>query len=372
MPDPERRYAVPVFTRAARTPPLCATVSAVRTPLSPAQDPCDCLRHPLFAGVPASMSDADPAPLLAWAGDSLAERGCTVTGGPTSHRNRHWSTVLRIPTTRGPVWVKANAAGFAHEAALLALLSERAPGTVLDPYAVDAERGWLVTPDGGPTLREQPSNDPAQTWGALLTRYAGIQQRLAPLSDPAARVGTPDFRGRLILDALAPAAAAAAAHTHAGHRLTPGEVRNVLALRPQLTELADELAASPVPSSVEHNDPHPGNVFATSGRLFDFADAVVGHPFLGLASALPDAAADLGVAVAGAEIDAMRESYLVLFSDFASLEQLRRSAAVAAVLVHLPRAATWLRVVPAGRSLWPAALPDRMRALLRGAATLRA
>lgn len=343
----------------------------MNTPLRPDQDPGYCLRHPLFAGVPASVSGADPAPLLAWAGDSLAERGVTVTGSPTLHRNRHWSNVLRVPTTRGPVWVKANAAGFAHEAALLALLSERAPGTVLDPYAVDTERGWLVTPDGGPTLREQLSADPAQTWGALLTGYAGTQRRLAPLADPAARVGTPDFRGRLSLDALAPAAAAAAGHTHGEHRLTAGEVRNVLALGPQLTDLADELAASSVPSSVEHNDLHPGNVFATSGCLFDFADAVVGHPFLGLASALPDAAADLGVSVAGDEIDGMRESYLALFTDFAAMKQLRRDAAVAAVLGHLPRAATWLRVVPTGQALCPAALPDRMRALLRVAAILR-
>jgi Ser/Thr protein kinase RdoA (MazF antagonist) len=51
----------------------------------------------------------------------------------------------------------------------------------------------------------------------------------------------------------------------------------MLALGQRLTKLADELAASSMPSSVEHNDPHPGNVFATSGRLFDFGDAVVGH-----------------------------------------------------------------------------------------------
>ncbi|WP_280394070.1 hypothetical protein, partial [Nocardia brasiliensis] len=32
--------------------------------------------------------------------------------------------------------------------------------------------------------------------------------------------------------------------------------------------------------SIEHNDVHPGNAFAGTGLLFDWADAVITHPFL--------------------------------------------------------------------------------------------
>jgi len=268
--------------------------------------------------------------------------------------------------------VKANAAGFAHEGPLLSLLAALAPDTVLEPHAIDADRGWLILPDGGPTLRQQQPDHPEQAWRQLLSGYARAQQRWMSLAEPAALAGTPDVRGALILDILEQAGLAALdADVHGEHRLTAGESAAVLALAPQLAGLAEELAASAVPCTVEHNDPHPGNVFAGTGRLFDFGDAVIGHPFLGLASALPDAAGDLGVPVTADPVTILRDGYLGQFDEFAAPEQLRRDATVASVLAHLPRAATWLRVVPAGRAQWPAALPDRMRALLRSAAAIR-
>ncbi|MGY4645365.1 phosphotransferase [Cellulomonas sp. URHB0016] len=218
-------------------------------------------------------------------------------------------------------------------------------------------------PDGGPTLREQ---GPAGTvaWDGLLARYARTQHRLAGLADGAARAGVPDMRGRLPLAVLEPAVAAAADPTvHGAHRLTEAESAAVLALAPVLEDVADRLAASPLAPTLEHNDPHRGNVFARSGMLFDWADAVVGHPFLGLANALPHAASDLGVPVGSAEVETLARAYLQHFAEVADLPQLRADAEAAAVLSHLPRAAVWLRMVPAGRRDFPAVLPDRMRAL---------
>jgi len=326
----------------------------------------------MYEHLPADLLGQDPGPLLAWADTVLTERGRPAVGAPTWRRNRHWSDVVRLPTADGPVWAKANAAGFAHEGPLLALIAERTPGTVVEPFAVDAARGWLVLPDGGDTLRDVGSPDPGRSWRQLLVRYADVQRTLIPLVDAALAVGVPDTRGRAVLTALEPAVEAATdPRVHGDHRLGRAEADAARRLVPTLTELSDELSGSPVPAGVEHNDPHPGNVFAASGRLFDFGDAVVGHPFLGLAGALPDAAAALGASTAASQVQGIRTDYLARFADLGLPARLRRDAELAAVLHHLPRAATWLRVVPAGRALFPAALPDRIRSLLRSAAELR-
>jgi len=328
--------------------------------------------HPRFAHLPTTLAGHDPAPLAAWAADRLAARGIRARD-VTARRVRPWSIVLRLEVHGGtdarPVWAKAAAAGFAHEPALLALLAARAPGTALEPLAVDADGARVVLPDGGPTLRDRPATDPAATWHALLTGYAGVQRSLAALAADAAALGTPDVRGALAVDLLEPAVDAAGDPVHGPHRLTPAEAAALRALPARLADVAGALAAGPVPATVEHNDPHTHNVLAGSGRLFDFGDAVVGHPFLGLAGALPDAAADLGVPPAHPAVTALREAYLSRFTDLAPLTRLRADARAAVPLMHLVRAGTWLRVAPQDRGGWPAALPDRLRALLAATRT---
>jgi hypothetical protein len=154
------------------------------------------LRHPRFAQLPDSLIGHDPVLLLTWVTDRLADLGITVTGPPGWQRERHWSTVQRVPTDHGDVWLKANAAGFAHEAGLLGLIAARAPGVVLAPLLTDAD-----------------------------------QRRLVPLVVDAARLGTPDQRGALITDLLLDLVRAARdQRVHGPHRLTRQEGAAALAL----------------------------------------------------------------------------------------------------------------------------------------------
>jgi hypothetical protein len=163
-----------------------------------------------------------------------------------------------------------------------------------------------------------------------------------------------------VTDLLEPATHAALdARVHGGHRLAEADGAALLSLRATIEQLADVLAASPVPPTLEHNDPHPGNVFARTGALFDWGDCVVVHPFVGLASGLAVAGRDLG---AGA--GPVGAAYLARFADLADAARLRSDAAAAAVLAQLVRAGTWLRLVPEARRAYPEVLPDRLRALL--------
>jgi hypothetical protein len=66
-----------------------------------------------------------------WATDELATLGFEVTGAPEQTHVRPWSTVVRIPTDRGPFWAKAMRPSTSHEARLLPAMGgigKRPPG----------------------------------------------------------------------------------------------------------------------------------------------------------------------------------------------------------------------------------------------------
>jgi len=85
----------------------------------------------------------------AWAAEVLGG------GHRLVHRDtRPWSTVWTVPTAAGTLWFKENCPAHRGEAAVHAAVAELAPAHVEAPVAVERERGWLLTRDGGPTLMD--------------------------------------------------------------------------------------------------------------------------------------------------------------------------------------------------------------------------
>ena len=73
--------------------------------------------------VPRAQDWTDPtwlAGIVDWARDRLSAHGHSIVGPVEQSHVRPWSTVLRIPTDRGPVWCKAAGPGTAHEVRLRA------------------------------------------------------------------------------------------------------------------------------------------------------------------------------------------------------------------------------------------------------------
>ena len=56
-------------------------------------------------------------------------------------------------------------------------LARWVPDQAIVPIAFDAEHGWSLLPDGGPTLRESPSDEPRQ-WEEFLRVHARLQMDL--------------------------------------------------------------------------------------------------------------------------------------------------------------------------------------------------
>lgn len=206
---------------------------------------------------PVTLLGRPLAPPVDWARSELAARGIACTGAAEETRRRPWSLLARIPTTAGTVWVKANARAFAHEGPLLAEIARLCPDAVPEPLAVQPDRGWLLTKDGGATGGDD------RVWTTVVRSYADLQHSLSAHVDTLRATGTPYL----------PPAQLISVYRDFEHR-APG-------LGDRIEEAAGELASFGR-LSVEHNDLRPGNVFAGSTRLFDWGDAVLTHPFLSM------------------------------------------------------------------------------------------
>ncbi|MER5814571.1 MULTISPECIES: phosphotransferase [Streptomyces] len=287
------------------------------------------------------------ADALAWIAENLAAHGLAETA-PRSVRLRPWSVLVRLTVTGpGPVWFKAVPPAAAFEAGLTDALARWVPDHVLTPLAVEVERGWVLTPDGGPVLaevldgaaEEGRAADP-RYWEEPLRRYAAMQRALTPYAKEIAALGVP-VAGPGDLPALFDRLVAENA------ALTRDDRVAMEALRPRVADWCEELAATGVADSLDHADLHEKQVFAPGpGRyaFFDWGDALVGHPFCSL---LVPARAALDRCGPEA-LPRLRDAYLEPWTGGgASAAELRRAVRTAWRLAALGRAASWGRMFPA-------------------------
>ncbi|MEV6112919.1 aminoglycoside phosphotransferase family protein [Streptomyces sp. NPDC052109] len=278
---------------------------------------------------------------LDWVAEQLAARGLR-TSGELSVRLRPWSVLVRVPVEgRDAVWFKANPPAGAFEGPLTAALARWVPGQVLQPLAVDAERAWVLLPDGGELFRTVLSREPVAsgTWEELLRRYAGMQRALTPHVPDMERLGVPSARTADLPGAFDGLLAGSAA-------LPPEARARLEELRPRLADWCAELASLGIEDTLDHADLHDGQLFHPApGRFtfFDWGDAAVSHPFCSLRIPVAKARARYGPQVLARLLDAYLEPWAAPGRTAADL---RRAAHLAWRLSALTRAASWGRTFP--------------------------
>ncbi|MEU9633894.1 phosphotransferase [Streptomyces tendae] len=276
---------------------------------------------------------------IGWIEARLAARGLRPTGRRRV-RLRPWSVLLRLSVEGDDaVWFKANPPASAFEGALTAALARWVPGHVLEPLAVDTRRGWSLLPDGGPLFRDVLARETvtAGAWEDLLGRYGAVQHALTPRAGEIERLGVP----------AVPADALPGVLDRLDETPLPSRDRAALrGLRPRLSDWCAELAALGVPDSLDHADLHDGQVFRPApGRFtfFDWGDAVVAHPFAGLAVPARRAVEHHGTGI----LPRLRDAYLEPWTGQGRTPaQLRRAVSLAWRLSALNRAAAYGRLFP--------------------------
>jgi hypothetical protein len=185
-----------------------------RTHLRPAAEPAEDAPHRLPWARPGG-----PSELVAWA-DEHVDR----TGPPVQVKSWNLSSVHRLPTANGPVWLKTVPPFFANEGEVIRMVAAHDPGLVPEVIAdaplrvllggAPGEACWDTTPEH---IRE------------IVPRWVAVQ--------------------------------------------------NALAGEPRLKPCVVPMPSFGLPDTLVHGDFHPGNWFS-SGVVIDWSDVVWGHPAL--------------------------------------------------------------------------------------------
>ena len=218
-----------------------------------------------------------------------------------------------MPRPSGAAWLKLCRPVQAHEPALTATLAARWPDRLPDVLACAPERSLLLLDDAGTPLRA--FGDLEKAWLVALPLYAELQQGEVEHVDEHLAAGAPDQRLQMLPAAL--------------ERL--GEPR-LDGFAGRLEELTEQLT---LPPTVQHDDLHDANVFASDGRIsiIDWGDAVIGHPFATLLVTLRTYDGDAG---------RLRDAYLDAWP-----RDVRAEADAALQVAALTRILSWKRIADA-------------------------
>ncbi|MEV6279637.1 aminoglycoside phosphotransferase family protein [Nocardia sp. NPDC051832] len=242
-------------------------VEALRTPVPGLLNPSPGERGRLCADEPMRVPWARVdglRELLAWAHAAAAAAGRPVTGPMVQRRTWNLGTLCRLPTTGGPLWLKATPHFAADEAAVIAGFAATDPSLVPRVLARGDRRILMDDIPGQDCTTAAPA-----TVHAVITRFVAAQATLIARR-PA---GLRDWR---------PEALAARVR-----QLLDGPVRDELTACEHATAYAlagrwEELAECGLPDTVVHGDFHPGNWRSGAGApvVLDFADSHWGNPVL--------------------------------------------------------------------------------------------
>lgn len=277
-----------------------------------------------------------------WIAGKLAREGLRITGPVEQPRIRPWSTQLVVPTDAGRMWFKANCPGNAFEAQVQQVLAELLPDDVDAPLAIDADRGWMLTADHGPSLGDDREPNEAD-WVEVVAETARVQRALVDHKASFVAVGLPDYSpptvperlDRLIerLSNLPP--------DRPSH-VTVELARKLDLVRPVVVEAAEQLELSPIPSTFQHGDIHPRNMWMVGDRLrlFDFGDAQ--WAFALEAMCVPHGwIADQDVV----SWTRVRDSYREHWTDLVTQREYEALWHAATITHSVNRSATWWRAV---------------------------
>ncbi len=307
-----------------------------------------------------------------WIDHQLHRQGIKRIGLLEQPHIRHWSTVLRVPTSNGNIYFKAVIPDLAYEAALTQNLSSWYPHCVPQILAAQRKYGWLLMAEGGVRLRETlKTDDDLQHWESLLPIYAQLQKESIKHLNNFLELGVPDRRLTVLptqFQALLTDTEVLRLNYPDG--LSSEEYQRLQDSADLLARLCEKLATFSIPETLDHGDLHDGNVFLRDGlyRFFDWGDSSLSHPFFTLPNTFASLEKRFGLDQRSFWFKRMRACYLESWSEFETRENLEAAFDLAQHLSAIPSALRWLPVLAnmdeLTRHKYVEAIPNLLRELL--------
>jgi hypothetical protein len=203
---------------------------------------------------------------LDWAVEVLARRGQSLIGAPVQIKTWNLSSIWRLPSSGGDVWLKVVPSFFAHEAVIMSYLD-----AACVPRLLGAEPGRVV-------MAHIDGVDHFSTTGSALLEMMelliGLQMSCLDKVSELLSLGLPDRR----LESIVPRFAGVVEDQRSSLSVT--ELHQLERLLETLDGRAAAIEACGVPYTLVHGDFHPGNVRGPVGRyvILDWGDSAVGHP----------------------------------------------------------------------------------------------
>jgi len=284
-----------------------------------------------------------------WVHAQLESQDIYVTGPIEQPHVGLSSTVLRVPSTAGNIYFKACGPGFTHEPALTDKLWRWRPDCMPPVLAVDPQRGWMLTPDLGETLRRilQPTRV-LQHFQRVLPLYAEVQIDLASRINEILELGgldrrltmLPDHYEQLLTDTEA---------LRLGYPdgLGTKEYLNLRQFAGKFRAMCERLADYRIPETLHHEDFHDANIFFRNSHYIfaDWGESGVAHPFVTLLVTLRVIAWRLKLAEDAPELVNLRDVYLEPWTHYESRENLIAAFKLAYRVGMVCRSLTWRRIL---------------------------
>jgi Phosphotransferase enzyme family len=218
---------------------------------------------------------------IRWADDALDAIGRRRTGAAEQVKTWNLSSVLRLPTDDGFVWMKSTPTFMVPEGTILRLLGGETAGPIPRVLAEDPSSRTVLLSD---LSGEDQWDAPPAVLTRMVRMWVGVQSRWTGRAESLVDAGLPDRRTAALVAAIA----------HLRRRrdvrdsLPAGELTEFDAVVDELPGRLDAIERCGLPATLVHGDFHPGN-WRSSGDdlvLMDWGDCCVGHPLLDMAAFL--------------------------------------------------------------------------------------
>ncbi len=284
-----------------------------------------------------------------WSKAALLSHNYQLSGELEQIRSAPWSVVYRVPTAQGSFFFKALCPALKNEPLITKQLALWQPDIVQSVLEIEPNKGWMLMPDGGTTLRQVLEENPTLNyWKKILPAYARFQQSMILHRQELLDLGVKDRRLSL-LPALATKLVSGQNAMCIGQQdgLSLADYEMLVSAMPKLQRLCEKLAQYDIPETLQHDDFHDGNIFLNPDgfKFFDWAESFIAHPFFTLVVTLRSIAYRFKLYEQSPELSELETLYLKEWQNFAPLDRLREAFDLAMTLGRINRALTWHMVV---------------------------